>query len=126
MSKIAALSSVPLARKEAAVALLALALGAPAAFMFARAASEAETRRREGPLRAVLGDEVFQALKRGEKTELHYWGDGLLAPDFTLKDREGRPWRLRNRRGKLVVMNFLERNLSALRGGTSRPRKSCA
>jgi peroxiredoxin len=29
-----------------------------------------------------------------------------LAPDFTLQDQDGKPWRLRDQRGKLVVMNF--------------------
>jgi peroxiredoxin len=30
----------------------------------------------------------------------------LLAPDFTLQDKDGKPWRLRDHRGKLIVMNF--------------------
>jgi peroxiredoxin len=30
----------------------------------------------------------------------------LSAPDFTLRDAQGRPWRLSDRRGKVVVMNF--------------------
>lgn len=89
-----------------APALLALALGAPVVFLFARAAADAESRRFEAPLRAMIGGPAFEALKRGEMTGEHYLGDTLLAPDFTLKDRYGRAWRLGDRRGKLVVMNF--------------------
>lgn len=92
--------------RELWAALLVLLLGAPFVFVFARAMADGEVRRREGPLRAMLGDETFDALSRGEKTELHYLGDGLLAPDFTLEDKDGKPWRLKDQRGKLVVMNF--------------------
>ena len=92
--------------RELWAALLVLLLGAPFVFVFARAMADGEVRRREGPLRAMLGDETFNALSRGEKTELHYLGDGLLAPDFTLEDKDGKPWRLKDQRGKLVVMNF--------------------
>ena len=92
--------------RELWAALLVLVLGAPFVFVFARAMADGEVRRREGPLRAMLGDQAFEALSRGEKTELHYLGDGLLAPDFTLTDKDGKPWRLRDHRGKVVVMNF--------------------
>lgn len=92
--------------RELWAALLVLLIGAPFVFVFARAMADGEVRRREGPLRAMLGDETFNALSRGEKTELHYLGDGLLAPDFTLEDKDGKPWRLKDQRGKLVVMNF--------------------
>jgi peroxiredoxin len=85
---------------------LVLLIGAPFVFVFARAMADGEVRRREGPLRAMLGDEAFEALSRGEKTELHYLGDGLIAPDFTLEDKDGKPWRLKDQRGKIVVMNF--------------------
>jgi peroxiredoxin len=92
--------------RELLAALLVLLLGAPFVFVFARAMADGELRRREGPLRAMLGDAAFNALSNGEKTELHYLGDGLLAPDFTLMDKDGKPWRLKDQRGKLVVMNF--------------------
>mgnify|MGYP003449643448 FL=1 len=92
--------------RELLAALLVLVLGAPFVFLFARAMADSEVRRREGPLRAMLGDRPFESLSRGEKTELHYLGDGLLAPDFTLTDQNGKPWRLRDQRGKVVVMNF--------------------
>jgi peroxiredoxin len=75
-------------------------------FVFTRAMADGELRRREAPLRAMLGDQAFEALDQGKKTELHYLGDGLLAPDFTLQDKDGKPWRLRDQRGKIVVMNF--------------------
>ena len=93
-------------QREVWAALIVLLLGAPFVFVFARAMADAEVVRREGPLRALLGSQAFEALARGEKTELHYLGDGLLAPDFTLQDQTGKPWRLRDHRGKLLVMNF--------------------
>jgi peroxiredoxin len=92
--------------RELWAGLLILVLGAPFVFVFARAMADAEVRRREGPLRSMLGDRTFESLSRGEKTELHYLGDGLLAPDFTLMDQTGKPWRLKDQRGKVVVMNF--------------------
>jgi peroxiredoxin len=92
--------------RELWAALLVLLLGTPFVFVFARAMADGEVRRREGPLRAMLGDESFEALSRGEKTEMHYLGDGLNAPDFTLQDKDGKPWRLKDQRGKVVVMNF--------------------
>jgi peroxiredoxin len=95
-----------LKHRELWAALLVLCLGGPFVFTFTRAVADGELRRREGPLRAMLGDGAFEALSRGEKTELHYLGDSLLAPDFSLQDKDGHPWRLRDHRGKLVVMNF--------------------
>jgi peroxiredoxin len=102
----AAAASRRVGQRELFAGLLILCIGAPLLFVFARAMADAEVRRRETPLRAMLGDEPFEALSRGEKTELHYLGDGLLAPDFTLTDQQGKPWRLRDQRGKVVVMNF--------------------
>jgi peroxiredoxin len=101
-----AADSSTLQRRELWAGLLIFCLGAPFIFIFARAMADAEVIRREGPLRAMIGNQTFEALARGEKTELHYLGDGLLAPDFTLPDKDGKPWRLRDHRGKLVVMNF--------------------
>jgi peroxiredoxin len=96
----------PSSGREFWAALVVLVIGMPLLFTFARAMQEAEHLRKEAPLRHMLGSEAFEALRRGEKTELHYLGDGLLAPDFTLKDRNGKPWRLKDHRGKTVVMNF--------------------
>ena len=93
-------------RGEWIAAIVVLCLGTPLVFLYARAMADSELRRREGPLRALLGDESFERLSRGEKTAENYLGNGLLAPDFTLNDRNGKPWRLRDHRGKVVVMNF--------------------
>ena len=93
-------------RAELYAALIVGVLGAPLIFLYARAMAEGETRRREAPMRAILGDESFERLARGERTPEHYFGDSLLAPDFTLMDRNGRPWHLRDHRGKVVVLNF--------------------
>jgi hypothetical protein len=55
-------------RAELIAGLIVLALGAPFVFVYARAMADGETRRREAPLRAILGDESFERLARGEKT----------------------------------------------------------
>ena len=92
--------------REWSAGLVVICIGAPLVFQYARAMAEGEVRRHEAPLRAILGDTSFERLARGEKTEEHYYGNELLAPDFTLVDRPGKPWRLRDQRGKVVVMNF--------------------
>jgi peroxiredoxin len=93
-------------RVEIWAALIALCVGAPMVFLYARAMADGELRRRQAPLRAMLGDVAFERLARGEKTEEHYYGNSLRAPDFTLRDKNGKPWKLSDRRGKVVVMNF--------------------
>jgi peroxiredoxin len=98
---------MPRPRSEIVPAVVALAIGVPLVAAFALAVHDGETRRREAPLRAILGDAAFDELARGEKSEQHYLGNELSAPDFTLRDAKGRAWRLRDQRGKkLVVMNF--------------------
>jgi peroxiredoxin len=87
-------------------AVLAFVLGAPFAFMLVRSFAEGELRRREVPLRAMLGDEVFEGFRDGDKPPQHYLGQDKLAPDFTLKDQYGKPWSLKAQRGKTVVLNF--------------------
>jgi len=96
----------PRARTEWIAGVIVLALGAPLVFSYAYALADGETRRKETPLRALLGNETYERLARGEKTEEHYFGNSLLAPDFTLTDQHGKPWRLRDQRGKVVVLNF--------------------
>jgi peroxiredoxin len=93
-------------RGEVVAAVLALCIGVPLVFLYARAMADGELRRREGPVRALLGDEAFEALARGEKTPAHYYGNSLRAPDFTLPDHRGRAFKLSAQRGKVVVMNF--------------------
>jgi peroxiredoxin len=83
-----------------------MVLGAPLVFGYAHALADGETRRKETPLRAILGDHAFERLSRGENTEQHYLGNSLLAPDFTLPDQSGKPWSMRAQRGKVVVINF--------------------
>lgn len=87
-------------------AVLAFVLGAPFAFMMVRGFAEGEVRRRELPLRAMLGDDAFEAFRDGETPKAHYYGNDRLAPDFTLMDQHGEPWRLADQRGKTVVLNF--------------------
>jgi peroxiredoxin len=94
-------------RREVFATAVALVFGVPLAFLMAAASADGETRRREAPIRGMIGNEAFEALVRGERTPQHYYGRSRRAPDFELRDREGRPWRLSARRGKkTVVMNF--------------------
>jgi peroxiredoxin len=96
----------PRNRAELIAGAIVLALGAPLVFSYAHALADGETRRKETPLRALLGHANFDRLARGEKTTEHYLGNSLLAPDFTLPDQHGKPWRLSDQRGKVVVLNF--------------------
>lgn len=93
-------------KRERIAALIVFALGVPFVFIYARAMAEGEVRRREAPIRAMIGDDSFERNSRGERTEEHYYGNRLTAPDFELRDKDGKPWRLRDQRGKTVVMNF--------------------
>jgi peroxiredoxin len=102
------MSANPHADKIAA--LLAFILGAPFAFMMVQGFAEGEVRRKEIPLRAMLGDETYEGfrdLRDGEKMpKAHYLGNNLRAPDFELRDQKGKLWKLSDHRGKTVVMNF--------------------
>jgi peroxiredoxin len=91
---------------EKLAALLAFVIGAPFAFMMVRGFAEGEVRRREVPLRAMLGDEIYEGFRDGEQPKSNYYGNDRLAPDFTLMDQSGKPWRLSDHRGKTVVLNF--------------------
>jgi len=94
------------AHADKIAAVLAFLLGAPFAFMMVRSFAEGEVRRRELPLRAMLGDDVFEGFRDGETPKVNYYGDDRLAPDFTLKDQHGKEWKLSDYRGKTVVLNF--------------------
>lgn len=98
--------TTPSSTPDKLAAVLAFVLGAPLAFMMVRSFAEGEVRRRETPLRAMVGDDVFEGFRDGEKPQHHYLGNDKLAPDFTLKDQHGKPWRLKDQRGKTVVLNF--------------------
>ena len=93
-------------RADIAAGIAVVLVGAPLVFMFASASADGEIRRREAPLRAILGSRAFEALSRGEPSEQHYLGNDRLVPDFTLQDRDGRPWRMSEQRGRVVVLNF--------------------
>jgi peroxiredoxin len=81
-------------------------LGAPALFFLAAATAEGESKRRETPLRAMLGDEAYETIARGGTPEQGYFGNDRIAPDFTLRDKDGNAWKLSDHRGKVVVLNF--------------------
>lgn len=85
---------------------IALIVALPLVFAFARAMVDGRQRHEQTALRSVLGDERYEALTAGEGGFPHYLGDSLTAPDFTLRDRQGRPFRLSEHRGRVVVINF--------------------
>ncbi|MFW6066792.1 MAG: TlpA family protein disulfide reductase [Myxococcota bacterium] len=93
-------------RGEWLAALIAVVVGLPAVYGFGRAMADAVRRHRSAPYVAVLGADTYERLQAGERTSTHYLGNELLAPDFTLEDRHGRPWTLREHRGKTIVLNF--------------------
>lgn len=92
--------------RERTALAIALALAVPLVFAFARAMVDGSARHRETALRSVLSDERFEALTAGEGGFPHYLGNTLRAPDFRLRDRRGRPFRLSEHRGRVVILNF--------------------
>lgn len=92
--------------REKKALIIALLVAVPLVFAFARAMADGATRHRETALRAVLGDERFDAIRDGERGFPHYLGNDRRAPDFTLRERNGRPFRLSEHRGRVVVLNF--------------------
>lgn len=94
-------------RQETLPTLFALLIAVPLAYLFVGAAADGVQRHREAPLRGMLGNATYEAIAGGHTPEQGYYGDDRRAPDFTLRDKNGRPWRLSDRRGKkVVVMNF--------------------
>ena len=86
--------------------VVVLALGLPAVFLFATALADGEVRRREAPLRAMLGNEAYEALAAGQPSGQHYMGRDRGAPDFELPSSQGGTFRLSEQRGKVVILNF--------------------
>ncbi len=86
--------------------VLVLFLGIPMLALFGFSVSDGYQRAQEGPLRAALGDDRFEALMAGEGGSPHYLGYERIAPDVTFQDRHGNNWSLRDQRGKVVVLNF--------------------
>lgn len=93
-------------RADWVAAAMVAVIGGPLIWFGAMAAADGETRRRETPVRALIGDAAFDALTTGTAHPQHYVGDDRTAPDFELQDAEGQTWRLSEHRGKVVVMNF--------------------
>lgn len=86
--------------------LVTCALGLPLVYLVAAAYAEGEVRRTQTPVRALLGAQAYNALSAGESSAQNYMGDDRLAPDFSLEAADGTTWRMRDQRGKVVVMNF--------------------
>jgi len=81
-------------RRKLVGGLLLLALCLPALVSIA----EGFFHKKKGP--APVAEDYFKKLGI-EKPEKK-----ILAPDFTLEDLSGKPWRLRNLRSKVVFLNF--------------------
>ncbi len=109
---------------ELKAGLVIAVLGGILVFLMVGAFADGEARRREMPLRALVGPD-YEALLAGDATQQNYlhrlplpaWirpftnesddGSGdRLAPDFALQTRDGQTWRLSDHRGKVVVLNF--------------------
>lgn len=102
--------------------VMVAALGGLLVYFLAVAFTDGEVRRREMPVRALLGNSAYDAWIEGQEPAEHYlhrppspaWvgarpgasGPDLRAPDFELPMRDGSTWRLRDHRGKVIVLNF--------------------
>jgi peroxiredoxin len=93
-------------RRELLAALAAFIIGVPMVFLLGRALADGLARHQHGAIRTLLGNETFEKLQSGEETPRHYFGNEYRAPDFTLPDRHGNPWKLSEHRGKVIVLNF--------------------
>ncbi len=93
-------------RRELLALASALLLGGALVYGLVASMKDGSRRFHEGPLRAIFGDGTFEELEAGEQLPLHYIGDDRTAPDFTLEDRNGRPYTLSAHRGHVIVLNF--------------------
>jgi len=57
----------------------------------------------------LIGVAVVRAMRNGEKAP----SSGALAPDFTLNSQDGKPLRLRDLRGKWVVLYFYPKDFTS-------------
>jgi len=115
--------------RELLAAGLAVVVGAPLLYLYVAAGKDGLVRADENAMRAMIGNERFEALEafdecaHAERGELegdrcslgedsfemgfpHYAGTAFEAPDFTVRDREGNDWTLSEHRGKTLVLNF--------------------
>lgn len=86
--------------------LLTLFLAVPILIAFGAAFAHGSNRHLELPFRAVFGDARFEAMMRGEGGTPHYLGKDRRAPDFELVDHRGERFKLSERRGRVVMINF--------------------
>lgn len=95
-----------MSRGEVWAAVVTIVIGAPMVYVFARALAEGKAHTDEAPIRAILGNESYEALAAGDETSMNYMGDDRAAPEFALPDKDGNHWRMSDQRGKVVVLNF--------------------
>lgn len=93
-------------RRELVATVIVAVIAFPLVFIFTGAVVDAQSRAREAPFRALLGNARFEQLMAGQGGVPHYLGASLLAPDFTLPEQGGGQWSLSENRGKVIVMNF--------------------
>ncbi|MCA9611720.1 MAG: TlpA family protein disulfide reductase [Sandaracinus sp.] len=108
--------------RELLALALVLVIGAPLVAMLGMSLADGARRTRESVVRSMIGDERYETLATFHEEAAtgdapapdeagfpHYYnprGGFRRAPDFTLNDRWGHPFRLSEQRGKVVVMNF--------------------
>lgn len=95
-----------MSRREVIATIIVAAIAFPLIFTFTGAVVDAQTRAREAPFRALLGNARFEQLMDGQGGVPHYLGASLRAPDFSLPRQGGGEWRMSDQRGKVIVMNF--------------------
>jgi hypothetical protein len=69
-------------------------------------AQRADARARLERLQKEFGATEYAAQAEGLLFELEHLQIGMVAPDFEATDAEGRPWKLSDYRGKVVVLEF--------------------
>jgi peroxiredoxin len=86
--------------------VLTIFVAVPLLVAFGAAFADGHRRHVELPFRAIFGDARFDAMMRGEGGTPHYLGRERRAPDFELADRHGQTFKLSEKKGRVVVMNF--------------------
>lgn len=68
--------------------------------------AEGLRRSKEVPMRAILGDARYEALRDGQGGTPHYLGAQYSVPDFELPALDGSTFKMNEHRGKTLIINF--------------------
>lgn len=93
-------------RTDISVSAVVALFGGFLLFLFGSAFADGEVRRKQAPLRSLIGDEAYNALSAGAASPQHYLGRERRAPTVRLAASDGTMWSLQDQRGKVVVLNF--------------------